>query len=175
MWGSVCSTGRLTEDNQNTSEFSDVWILYIRGKCVILVFSEPPRIVWLITFYWRNLVAKLFFFCFFTFMWQCIATNFFVIKPNRCNNFTNLFCHETLHVSDSSSFHHQDLFTVHSAMVYVIQDCRHMSYKPVWHTPLLVVQWINSWWRTDEQSETSRVSWQHKFVKLVHLVGFITK
>jgi hypothetical protein len=29
--------------------------------------------------------------------------------------------------------------------------------------------------RTDELSETSRVSRQNKFVKLVHLVGFITK
>jgi len=25
---------------------------------------------------------------------------FFVIKPTRCTNFTNLFCHETVHVSD---------------------------------------------------------------------------
>jgi hypothetical protein len=40
----------------------------------------------------------------------------FVIKPTACTNFTNLFCHENLHVS-----------------------------------------------------------WQNKFVKLVHLVGFITK
>ena len=31
---------------------------------------------------------------------------FFAIKPTRCTNFTNLFCHETLHVSDSSSIHH---------------------------------------------------------------------
>ena len=28
---------------------------------------------------------------------------------------------KTLHVSDSSSVHHQDLFTVHIAMVYVTQ------------------------------------------------------
>jgi hypothetical protein len=48
-------------------------------------------------------------------------------------------------------------------------------YKPVWHIPLLSVQWINSWWWTDKLSETCRVSWQNKFVKLVHLVGFITK
>jgi len=33
----------------------------------------------------------------------CIVTDFFVIKPTRCTNFTNLFCHETLHVSDSST------------------------------------------------------------------------
>ena len=80
----------------------------------------------------------------------------------------------------------RSLFTVHPAMVYVKQVCRQLSsrsiyscsktvYKPVWHTPLLSVQWINSWWWTDELSETCRVSWQNKFVKLVHLVGFITK
>ena len=56
-----------------------------------------------------------------------IHSNFFVIKPTRCTNFTNLFCHETLHVSDSSSVHHQEFFTVHSAMVYVIQVCRQLS------------------------------------------------
>jgi hypothetical protein len=35
------------------------------------------------------------------------TTFFFVIKPTRRTNFTNLFCHETLHVSNSSSVHHQ--------------------------------------------------------------------
>ena len=80
----------------------------------------------------------------------------------------------------------RSLFTVHSAMVYVIQVCRQLSkrtcrscskavYKPVWHILLVSVQWVNSWWWTDELSETCRVSWQNKFVKLVHLVGFIIK
>jgi hypothetical protein len=32
-----------------------------------------------------------------------------------------------LHVSDSSSVHHQEIFTVHSAMAYVIQVCRQLS------------------------------------------------
>jgi len=78
------------------------------------------------------------------------------------------------------------LFAVHSAMVYVIQVCRQLSsrsicscskalYKPVWHILLLSVQRINSWWWTEELSETCRVSCQNKFVKLVHLVGFIIK
>ena len=48
-------------------------------------------------------------------------------------------------------------------------------YNPVWHIALLSVQWINSWWWTDDLSETCRVSWQNKFLKLVHLVGFITE
>jgi hypothetical protein len=34
--------------------------------------------------------------------------NLFVIKPTRFTNFTNLFCHETLHVLDSSSVHRQE-------------------------------------------------------------------
>ena len=41
-------------------------------------------------------------------MWPRIVTNFFIIKPTWCTNFTNLFCHETLHVSDSSSVRHQE-------------------------------------------------------------------
>jgi len=36
------------------------------------------------------------------------STNFFIIKSTRCTNFTNLFWHETLHVLDSSSAHHQE-------------------------------------------------------------------
>jgi hypothetical protein len=31
------------------------------------------------------------------------------------------FWNETVHISDSSSVHNQELFTVHTAMVYVIQ------------------------------------------------------
>ena len=50
---------------------------------------------------------------------------FLIIKPARCTNFSNLFWNETLHVLDSSSVHHQEFFTVHTAMVYayVIQVC----------------------------------------------------
>ena len=79
----------------------------------------------------------------------------------------------------------RSLFTEHSAMVDVVLVCRQLSsrtwscskavYKPVWHIPLLSVQWINSWWWTEELSGTCRVSCQNKFVKLVHLVGFIIK
>ena len=53
-------------------------------------------------------------------------------------------------------------------------SCSKAIYKPLWHIPLLSLQWINSWWWTDEISEIRRASWQNKFVKLVHLVGFIT-
>jgi hypothetical protein len=34
--------------------------------------------------------------------------DFYIIKLNRCTNFPNLLRNETLHVSGSSSAHHQD-------------------------------------------------------------------
>jgi hypothetical protein len=105
-------------------------------------------------------------------MWLCIVTcdraswQILIIKPTRCTDFSNLFWNETPHVLDNSSVHHQELFTVYTAMVYVIQVCRQLSsssrirmelpsavpswsccccskavYKPVWHIPLLCVQW----------------------------------
>jgi hypothetical protein len=60
-------------------------------------------------------------------------------------------------------------------MSYRFADSFRAGAYAVWHIPLLSVLWVNSWWRTDEMSETCRVSWQNKFVKMVHLVGFITK
>jgi hypothetical protein len=44
----------------------------------------------------------------YAFVWPCNVTDFFIIKPTRCTNFTNLFCRETLRVSESSSVHHQE-------------------------------------------------------------------
>jgi len=37
---------------------------------------------------------------------------FLIIKPTRCTNISHLFWNETLHVSGSSSVHHQEFFTV---------------------------------------------------------------
>jgi hypothetical protein len=51
----------------------------------------------------------------------------FWIKPTRSTNFSNLFWNKTLYVSESFSVHHQEFFTVHTAMVYVIQFCRQLS------------------------------------------------
>jgi hypothetical protein len=53
--------------------------------------------------------------------------------------------------------------------------CSKAVYKPVWRMPLLSLRWINCWWWTEELSETCRVTCQNKFVKLVHLDGFIIK
>jgi hypothetical protein len=54
-------------------------------------------------------------------------------------------------------------------------SCLKAVYRLVWHIPLLSVQWMNSWWWTDELSETCRVSWQNKLGKSVHVVGLIKK
>jgi hypothetical protein len=113
---------------------------------------------------------------------------FLIIKPTRCTNFQicfgmKLYMFRTVPLSIII----RSLFTVHSAMVYVTRVCRQLSSRTrcscpkavdrhVGHIPLMSVQWINSWWWwTEELSETCRVSCQNKFVKLVHLVGFIIK
>jgi hypothetical protein len=77
----------------------------------------------------------------------------------------------------------RSLFTVLSALVYVIKVCKQLSsrtwssskaiVKPVLPIKMPSVQWINSWWWAEELPETCRVSCRSKFGKLVHLVDFI--
>ena len=109
--------------------------------------------------------------------------NNFFNKTNRGNNCPNLFCQETLPVSGTSSAHHQEFSTVHSAHVYVMQVWWQLS-----STTILVVLESchqtcmtytcaectveNSWWWAEEVPETGRVSWQNKFGKLVRLKHF---
>jgi len=45
----------------------------------------------------------------------------FLIKPTDAQISRIYFCQKTLHVSSSSSAHHQEFSTVHSALVYVMQ------------------------------------------------------
>jgi hypothetical protein len=102
---------------------------------------------------------------------------FRTIKPIRCTNSSILLWNETLHVSDSSPVHHQEYFTVHTAMVYVIQVCGQLASCPQTdRTYIIAVCTVKySWWWTGELSETCRVSFQNKIEKLVHLVGFIIR
>jgi len=110
------------------------------------------------------------------------------VKPTRCTNFSIFFLNETLHVSDSSSVHHQEFFTVHTTMVYVIQVCwrltNRMKTEPVaswscsqaaWHIPLLCVQW-----KTPDDGHKNcpkHVEFysKNKFEKLMYLVGFVIR
>jgi hypothetical protein len=70
-------------------------------------------------------------------------------------------------------------FLCPSSGVYSLSSRTRMELQfqsgPVWHIPLLSVQWINSQWWAEELSEKCRVSCQNKFVELVHLVVFIIK
>jgi len=124
-------------------------------------------------------------------------TNFeslsFIIKRSRCTRFPNLLRHETLHVSGSSSAHHQEFIhcTLRTGICHTglrrafekDQDgtavpswsCSKAAFKPVWHIPVRSVQWINSWWWAEELPETCSVSYRSKFGKRVRLVGFIIK
>jgi len=130
------------------------------------------------------------FFIFFTFMWPCIVTDFFIIKSNRCINFPTLLRHETLHLSGSSSAHHQEFVhctlgigICHTGMKRAFEQdkdvpswsCSKALFEPVWHIPVPSVQWTNSWWWAEELPETCRISCWSKVGKLVHLVSFIIK
>jgi len=109
----------------------------------------------------------------------------FIIKSTRCTNFSNLFWNETLHVSDSSSVHHQEFFNINTGMVYVIQVCWQLSRRirnllescqQICMTYTIAVCTVkNSLCWTEELSETCRVSFQNKFEKLMHLVFFYYK
>jgi hypothetical protein len=63
----------------------------------------------------------------------CYCDFFLIIKPTRCTTSQIYSWNETLHVTDSYSIHHQEFFTVYTAMVYVS--------KAVCRIPLLCVQW----------------------------------
>jgi hypothetical protein len=117
---------------------------------------------------------------------------FRIIKPTRCTNFSILFWNKSLHVSDSSSVHHQEYFTVHTAMVYVIPCCGQLASRirmELSSTLILLASCPQngmtytiavctvkySWWWTEELPGTCRDSFQNKIEKLVHLVGFIIR
>jgi hypothetical protein len=115
--------------------------------------------------------------------WQIL-----IIKPTRHTDFSNLFWNETLNVSDSSFAHQQDFFTVHTAMVYVIMKFHkyeisngvcHNEISQIWNfsmTYTIVMFTVNnSCWGPEELSEICRISFQNRFKKLVHLIGFIIR
>jgi hypothetical protein len=75
--------------------------------CRFSIWLWPSTLVRLVYFITPRDTRKLHMY--FTGIFKKLAiANFFIIKPTRCTNFTNLFWHETLHVLDSSSVHHQE-------------------------------------------------------------------
>ena len=61
------------------------------------------------------------YFRIFTFMLPCIVIDFFLNNQHDAKNYPNLFCHKILHVSGIFSAHHQEFYTVHSALVSFVQ------------------------------------------------------
>ena len=54
-------------------------------------------------------------------------------------------------------------------------SCSKAVYKPVWHIPLLSVQWMISWWWTDELSKTCGVSCQNNICEISESTWFYHK
>jgi len=118
---------------------------------------------WLVYGEWNILKPHLFF----KFMWPCIVTIIFLIKPTDALISHIYFCQETLHISGSSSAHHQEFPTVHSAVVYVMQVW--------WHIPLPNVQW-----KTPDDGQRNRPKYveflgKNKFGKLVRLLVLLKR
>ena len=85
--------------------------------------------------------------------------SFLMIKPTKCTNFSNLFFGlKLLHVLDGS-------------ILILLASCKQTCMTHT--TAVCTVK--NSWWWTEELSETCRVSFQNKLEILVHLVGFIIR
>ena len=90
---------------------------------------------------------------------------------------------QTLHVSDSSSVHHQQFFAVHTAMVYVIQVCWQLvSRIRTERSSFLILYDLYHCCVYSETDDGQRNCPKHvefysknKFEKLVYLVGFIVR
>ena len=117
---------------------------------------------------------------------------FLTIKPTGCINFSNLFLEGNstcfghflyssagvIHCTHSNGICYTGLLTASSririelsSVLILLASCLQtcMTYT------IAVCKVNNSWWWTEELSETCRVSFQNKFEKLVHLVGFIIR
>jgi len=90
-----------------------------------------------------------------------------IIKPTRCTNFSNLFLEWNSTCFGQFLYPSSGVFTVHTAVVYVVQVC--------WHMPLLCVQWKTSDDRQRNCPKHVEFHSKNKFEKLVHLVGFIIR
>ena len=109
---------------------------------------------------------------------------FLIIKPTRCTNFSNLFldwnstcfgqflCPSSgvFHCTHSNGICHTDLLAASRILILLAAVS-----KPVWHKPLLCVQW-----KTPDDGQRNcpkHVEFQskNKFEKLLHLVRFIIR
>jgi len=95
---------------------------------------------------------------YFTHMWPCIVTNFFLIK------LTDAVISQIYFVKKLYMFRAVPLSIIRSYPLYVLCHQTCMTYSSVECTV------ENSWWWAEELPETCRVSWQNKFGKWLHLL-----
>jgi len=120
--------------------------------------------------------------------WRILTT-----KPTRCTNFSNLFleknstCFEQFVCPSSGVFrctHSNGI--CHTGLLTACEQDQDGTAVPSWScsqavtvtymTYTTVVCTVkNSWWWTEELSETCRISFQNKIEILVHLIGFIIR
>jgi hypothetical protein len=95
------------------------------------------------------------------------VTNFFLIKITDAPISQIYFCQEILHVSGSSSVHHQEFSTVYSTMVYVINFW--------WHTPEPNIRWKTA--DDGQRNCPKHVEFldKNKFGKLVRLLVLLKR
>jgi hypothetical protein len=116
-----------------------------------------------------------------------------IIKPTSCTDFSNLFlewnvtCFGQFLCPSSGVFHctHSNgvSHTVLQTAVQQDQDgtavpswsCSKAVYKPLWHIPLLCVQWKAPDYGQRNCLKHVAFHSKNKFEKLVHLVGFIVR
>jgi hypothetical protein len=117
------------------------------------------------------------YYLFFTFIWQSTVTNFLIIIPRRCTDFSNLFwkwnstcfgqflCPSSgvIHCTLSNGIYHTDSFRAAGSRwnyssilnLLLLESCLYNIY----HTYNIAQCTVNnSWWWTEELSETCRVS-----------------
>jgi len=126
----------------------------------------------------------------FTFMWPCIVTNFFLIKPTDAlisqicfvkklyiflavplpiiRSFPLHIRHWYMSCRFDNSFQARPGWNCSSILV-VLEDC-HQNYMTYTSAECAVE---NSWWWAEKLPETCRVSWQNKFGKLVRLLVWV--
>jgi len=107
------------------------------------------------------------------------CAKFLIIKPTRCTDFSNLFlewnstCFWQFLCPSSGVFH----CTCSNGVCHtgLLTTCEQAVSKPVWHIPLLRVQW-----KTPDDGQRNcpkhvEFHSKNKFEKSVHLVGFIIR
>jgi hypothetical protein len=107
------------------------------------------------------------------FVWPCcIVTNFFIIKPTTWTNFTNLFWHETVNVSDSLSPSSgvYSLYTQQWCMPYRLVDSFRAGPGPARKLSTRRCHWPGNWCSLC----TTRVwTWGEPHFEMIFVVVFV--